>query len=534
MRILCIYPPFPRTYWGFEHALELTGHKTMLPPLGLLTVAALLPSDWEVRLCDLNVRPLEDRELDWADAVFLSGMLIQRQGLLELADRARSRGKTVIVGGPLATTSPDLVGAHADCVVLGEAEELVPTLCAALGGRAVLPPRLQAAHRPDVTLLPPPRYDLLDVTAYSSLGVQWSRGCPFNCEFCDIIEVFGHRPRTKSPEQLCRELDAIHATGFRGSLFVVDDNFVGNKAAALQVLAAIRQWMRRHRYPFQLYTEASVNLAASDELMAAMVEAGFESVFVGIETPSAAALRETHKSQNLSVDLDAAVEKLVRSGLEVMAGFIVGFDSDDATAVERQRTWVLSSPIPLAMVGMLTALPGTQLERRLMREGRLVERSGGETFGRPNFRPRMDEVTLLEGYRELLRDIYSPEAYFDRAARLLEMQRSRKTLGHLPLRQGLRCLVRSLIRQGVRGKHRGAYWRFLGRILWRAPRRFPRAIALAIMADHMVRYTGEDVLPRLDGAIEQARRERAVAARALPPELVPSAARRDTAPAVAA
>jgi radical SAM superfamily enzyme YgiQ (UPF0313 family) len=513
MKILCVSPAFPETYWGQERALRLIGKRALLPPLGLLTVAALLPGEWEARLVDMNVRPLEDADLAWADAVFLTGMLVQRPSMLEVAARARAAGKLVVAGGPHATATPDVVAPHVDCVVVGEAEELVAPLCAALlGGRAALPARFTASRRPDLKRLPPPRYDLLDIEAYHVIGVQWGRGCPFRCEFCDIVELFGRSPRTKDPAQLCRELDALLATGFRGSLFVVDDNFVGNRKETLALLGPLGVWMRANGFPFQIFTEASIDLAGCDDMIAGMVAAGFDCVFVGIETPSPAALRETRKTQNLAVDLNEAIDKLIRSGLDVMAGFIMGFDADDAAALDRQREWILRSPIPQAMMGILTALPGTQLERRLMREGRLVERSSGETFGRANFKTMLPEPTLLQTYRDALEQIYRPEAYFDRCMRALELRPQSASAFSLPWRYALRCVLSSIWLQGVTGNYRKAYWRFMGQVLRRTPRRIARAVALAIAGEHMIRYTAEAVLPRLDLAIEDARREEAEAA----------------------
>jgi radical SAM superfamily enzyme YgiQ (UPF0313 family) len=508
MKVLCVSPLFPETYWGQEHALRLIGKRALLPPLGLLTVAALLPPDWEVRLCDMNVAPLEDSDLAWADVVFLSGMLVQRPSMLEVAARARAVGKTIVAGGPHATATPDAVAPYVDCIVVGEAEDVIAPLCSALeADPTALPPRFVARDRPQLKTLPPPRYDLLDVAAYHAIGVQWGRGCPFNCEFCDIVELFGRRPRTKVPEQLCRELDALLATGFRGSLFVVDDNFVGNRKQTLALLGPLGAWMRKHDFPFQIFTEASVDLAGCDDLIAGMVAAGFDCVFLGIETPSPAALREAHKLQNLVMDLDQAVEKLIRSGLDVMAGFIMGFDADDAAALDRQRAWVLRSPIPQAMVGVLTALPGTQLARRLEREGRLTERSSGETFGRPNFRTKLPEAVLLESYSGALAQIYEPEQYFARCLRALELRPGTDARFSLPWTYALRCVAGSVWRQGVTGNYRGAYWRFLGRALLRAPRRIARAIALAIAGEHMIRYTQESVLPRLADAVAEVRRE---------------------------
>ncbi len=487
--------------------MRLTGRKALLPPLGLITVAAMLPRHWEVRLCDLNVRPLSAGEVEWADVIFLSGMLVQSESMFEVAARARAAGKRVVAGGPMASTSPDLLAPHVDCVVSGEAEELMAPLCEALEAGS-LPDRFIAPRRPELRSIPTPRYDLLEANAYHSMGLQWSRGCPFNCEFCDIIEVFGRKPRSKSPEQVCRELDAILATGFRGSVFIADDNLVGNKAETMKLMTVLRDWMREHEYPFQFYAEASINLADQPELLAAMVDAGLDTVFVGIETPSPEALRETHKSQNLAVDLHAAVEKLVRGGLDVSAGFIVGFDSDDADAIERSRKWIRASYIPQAMVGILGALPGTQLERRLAKEGRLIERSTGETFGRTNFRTRMDEVELLQSYGKLLADVYSPSAYFERVNRALELRPRGKAPMTLPWRYAVRCVLASLWHQGVTGSYRLAYWRFLARALVRTPRRLARALSLAISGEHLIRYTREDVMPRLRKAIAQVRAER--------------------------
>ena len=508
MKVLCISPLFPETYWGHEHALRLLDKRALLPPLGLLTVAALLPRDWEVRLCDMNVRSLDDADLDWADVVFLSGMIVQRASMIEAARRARAHGKIIVAGGPHATATPDAVAPYVDALVIGEAEDIIGPLCSALqAGRSVLPARFVAKNRPDLKCLPPPRYDLLDIGAYHAMGVQWGRGCPFRCEFCDIVELFGRQPRTKMPDQFCRELDALLATGFRGSLFVVDDNFVGNRKETMRLLHPLGEWMRRHRFPFQLFTEASIDLAGCDDLMAGMVAAGFDSVFVGIETPSPKALRETHKTQNLALDLNGAVDKLVRSGLDVSAGFIMGFDADDAEALDCQRAWVLRLPIPQAMIGILTALPGTQLARRLQSEGRLTEQSSGETFGRTNFKTRLPEDVLLETYAKALGQVYDPEEYFARCLRAIELRPRTNGAMRLPWRYAILCVLRSVWHQGIRGSYRRVYWRFLARVVERAPRRLARAVALAIAGEHMIRYTREAVLPRLAGAIAQVRQE---------------------------
>lgn len=496
MRTLLVYPSFPKTYWGMEYALPLTGRRALLPPLGLLTVAALLPDAWEVRLVDMSVEPLTDEDLAWADVVFVGAMQIQRDSYHAVIHRAHDHGKTVVVGGAYATTDPD-ASSEADCVVIGESESLIPTLCQDLE-RGALAGRYSAAERPDVTKSPIPRFDLLRPGAYSSLGVQFSRGCPFNCEFCDIIEVFGRVPRTKPAEQLIAEFEAIRATGYHGALFVVDDNFIGNKAAAKRMLPVVAEWMRKNDYPFDLFTEASIDLASHDKLIGLMLEAGFSSVFIGIETPSRETLIASQKRQNAHLDLATSVQKLTRAGLEVMAGFIVGFDEDDEDTFERQRAFIQESPIPLAMVGILTALPQTQLWRRLEKEGRLLADYSGDQFGRTNFETRMPESTLVAGYAQLLSQLYDPEAYFARCFQALRLLPDKKPSTYRNDRWfAIATIFRVIWYQGVRAAHRAAFWRHLRRVILHEPRQILRAIEQAIGGAHVIRYTAEDVLPRL-------------------------------------
>ena len=496
MNTLLVHPAFPKTYWGMEYARLLTRRSALLPPLGLLTVAALLPRDWPVRLLDMSVEPLRDEDLKWADVVLVGAMQIQQESFHEVIRRAHALGKTVVVGGAYPTTDPD-ASSDADSVVIGESEDLIEPLCRDLQAGA-LKPRYLASDRPDVTRSPVPRFDLLRVNAYQSIGVQFSRGCPFNCEFCDIIEVFGRVPRTKPAQQLMREFDAIHATGFRGMLFMVDDNFIGNKRAAKLMLPELAAWMRTRNYPFDMYTEATINLAADDRLVQLMLEAGFSSVFIGIETPSQESLAETQKIQNLRLDLTVAVEKLTSKGLEVMAGFIVGFDADDEGIFERQQAFIQSSPIPLAMVGILSALPGSQLWRRLEKEGRLLEDWSGENFGRTNFMTKLPERVLLDGYKKLLADLYNPDAYFARCLRVLKLwPAKRPSRFRFPFWYALGTLLRVIWRQGICAPYRGAFWRFIGRAIWRAPSLLPRSIAQAVNGEHVIRFTHDDVMPRL-------------------------------------
>jgi radical SAM superfamily enzyme YgiQ (UPF0313 family) len=498
VKALLVWPRFPRSYWGQEYTLAIIGKSAVIPPLGLLTVAALLPKSWDLRLVDLNVAELEERDLAWADLVMVSGMRIQRASFHEVIGRARAAGKRVVAGGPYVSTCPEEEVLDIDHVVIGEAEDVLPGLARAIETGAGAPRRLQASGRPDVSRTPVPRFDLLNIERYDTFSIQFSRGCPFNCEFCDIIEVFGRVPRTKSPEQLIAELEVIRGTGFRGPVFLVDDNFIGNKVAAKRMLRRLAVWSEDRDYPFDFFTEASVNLADDDALIKGLVAAGFSAVFLGIETPSREALLETQKRQNTHLDLGAAVEKLVRAGLEVMAGFIVGFDADDETIFERQLEFISRSPISMAMVGLLTALPSTQLWRRLAAEGRLLHEGEGDAAYHPNFVTRLPAATLVEGYGRLLAALYEPRAYFRRALRTLELQRDLPPPKYRrPLRYSAAAVARSVWRQGVRSGYRRAYWAFLARALCTSPRRVARAMSLAIHAEHFIRYTFEDVLPRL-------------------------------------
>ena len=471
-----------------------------MPPLGLITLAASLPKNWDLRLVDLNVRELLEADIAWADAVFTGGMLIQADTTNEVVRRARRAGRYVAVGGPAASTSPELFE-EADLIFQGEVEERVDELVEAVE-RRTRTTIAAASDFPAVTRSPVPRFDLLDLSAYASMAIQYSRGCPYRCEFCDIIEIYGRKPRVKTPEQLVAELEALHRLGYTGSLFMVDDNFIGNRPAVKKMLPVIRDWQQAHGRPFDLYTEASVNLAADRDLTRAMVDAGFGAVFLGIETPSAEALREVKKHQNVKLDLTAAVETLTRAGLEVMGGFIVGFDSDGPEAFDAQRRFILPSPIPFAMVGILIALPGTALWRRLEGEGRLREASDGDAFGRPNFVPRMDERELLHGYLELMRDVYSPERYYARCMRHLELvgDRPRRRQEPRELGAGLRALAH--VSASPRRKH---FWRLVARAAPAGNAAIRFAIAHAVQGEHLIRYTEEHVLPRVRAALTRVR-----------------------------
>jgi radical SAM superfamily enzyme YgiQ (UPF0313 family) len=512
MRALLVHPRTPNTYWGFQESLPFIGKQAPLPPLGLATLAAWLPEDWQLRLVDLNIRPLDDADLVWADVALVGGMLVQLESMQEVLSRARNLGVRTVVGGPAATTSPELFE-DADIVFQGEAEGRVEELVLALSsegqGPSVLPP--PAGTFPDLGSSRVPRFDLLEVSKYASMSVQYSRGCPFQCEFCDVIEIFGRVPRVKPPEKVLAELEALHDLGYSGSIFFVDDNFIGNLPGVRELLPRLRDWQEAHQRPFELYTEASVNLAAQTALVGQMVEAGFSAVFLGIETPSQEALESVNKRHNLRLDLSLAVDRLTAAGLEVMAGFIVGFDRDTPGIFRAQREFIQSSPIPLAMVGLLNALPGTALWRRLDREGRLRERSCGDQFGRPNFSPVMDEETLLRGYADLLRDLYSPASYYRRCAAYLAR------VGRRPRASGrgsadVAALLRAVLRIGLTSRRRRHFWALLRRAALGGLHQVREAVVLAVKGEHMIRYTEQQVLPLLRAATSAISAERSTAA----------------------
>jgi radical SAM superfamily enzyme YgiQ (UPF0313 family) len=503
MRALLVQAETPSTYWGFQHTLKITGKSAALPPpLGLLTLAALLPRSWELRLHDLHLGPLTDQTLAWADAVLVSGMLAQADSAREVLTRARAAGKRTVVGGPAATTSPESFP-EADHVFQGEAEGRLELLVRVLEGELRPAPRLLSSagdERPEMRLSPVPRFDLAELGRYSTLALQVSRGCPFGCEFCDIIEIFGRKPRLKSAEQVLAELDALHRLGGRGPLFFVDDNFIGNRKVVAKLLTHIAAWQRQHRHPFDLYTEASVDLATEPELVEAMVEAGFTAVFLGIETPSAEALVGAHKLQNLRMEPARAVELLTEAGLEVYAGFIVGFDSDGSDIFAKQLELISNSPISRAMVGLLSAMPGTALWRRLEREGRLRHCASGDQFERPNFVPAMDERQLVAGYRWLLASLFSSDAYYQRCEAFLKRARM---LPGAALSGGLAIFRRAVWHLGLHGPRRRHFWRLLWQAVRRGPAAIPKAVAMAIVGEHFIRYTEETVLPRLDLALAE-------------------------------
>ena len=375
LKALLVYPEFPNTYWSFKHALPFAGKRSAYPPLGLLTLSSMLPRTWEKRLVDMNVRRLKDSDLQWADIVFASAMIVQQDSLRGVIDRCKALGVRIAVGGPFVSTGMEHV-ADADFLFPGEAETTVPEFLRDL--EMGVPQHVyQSDEKPDLTRTPIPDFSLVEMSRYSSMAIQYSRGCPFNCEFCDIIEIYGRVPRTKTNEQMLVEMDALYRTGWRGPLFIVDDNFIGNKKNVRRLMPDLCEWMERHEQPFRLFTEASINLADDDELLGMMKRANFRRVFLGIETPVEESLKETQKGQNTQAQPDRSVRRIQSYGMEVMAGFIVGFDNDPADIFQRQINFIRESAIPMAMVGLLSALPDTQLWRRLEKEGRLSSEGAG-------------------------------------------------------------------------------------------------------------------------------------------------------------
>ncbi len=490
MKVLLVYPEFPDTYWSFKHALSFEGKRSAFPPLGLLTVSGMLPASWERRLVDMNVRSLKTADIMWADVVFASAMLVQKDSLKQVVALCNSLGKRVIVGGPYVTTTlEELSGA--DHVVLGEAEETLPQLVRDLE-RGEAKPVYNAPERPQLALTPIPDFKLADMKRYSAMSVQYSRGCPFNCEFCDIIEIYGRVPRTKSNEQMLAELDVLKASGWRGTVFIVDDNFIGNKKNVKLLLPYLAEWQERNGRPFTFITEASVNLADDNKLLDMMRQAGFNRAFLGIETPVEASLIEAQKGQNTRHDLLDSVKKIQSYGIEVMAGFIVGFDNDPEDIFERMTHFIRESAIPLAMVGLLTALPNTQLWRRLSGEGRLLgESAGNNTHSDLNFVPRMDSVRLVEGYKSILRSIYDTREYYDRALECLKRvsQPGPKSQRRNSIARDVSTLARIMLRLGVRDPDRMEFWRFLTQTLAHHRGAFADSMRLAAMGYHFRKLT---------------------------------------------
>jgi radical SAM superfamily enzyme YgiQ (UPF0313 family) len=511
MNALLIYPEFPDTYWSFKHALKFLGKRAAQPPLGLMTVAALLPGSWNKRLVDTNVERLTDADLAWADVAMVGGMHVQRDSLISIVARCHARGLRTVVGGPIASSvSPDDLNANS--VVIGEAESLIADLARDLEQGTAKAVYL-ATEKPEMESSPLPDLSLIKINRYSTMTVQYSRGCPFNCEFCDIIEIYGRKPRTKAVAQVLAELEQLRTAGWREAVFIVDDNFIGNKIRAKELLAALIDWRRQYKINFAFSTEASLNLADDPELMQLMKDAGFTSVFLGIETPDESGLIACNKLQNTRRSMLDSVALIQSYGMQVMGGFILGFDTDHDDIFDRMVDFIQKSGIPVAMVGLLQAMPGTQLFRRLWSEGRILDAGDGDNTGdKLNYLPHMDARKLVDGYRSVLTRIYACDAYYERVLLYLSRIGPQHSLSNSGQKwitlSNARAFVTSLVRQGVFGPQRWSYWKFLLVVATRYRHCIGVAMTLLVMGYHFQVITGKlfspddapDVLPAMDKA----------------------------------
>ncbi len=497
MNILLLYPKFPPSNWSFEALLQLIGRKALMPPLGLITVAALLPQEWNFRLVDCNIDELESEDWEWADLVLLSGMIAQKQHLLELVREAKTRNRAVAVGGPYPTSVPnEALEAGADFLVLDEGEITIPLFVEALnkGDRSGI---FRAGdEKADMSLSPIPRFDLLKLNDYSEMALQITRGCPFLCEFCDIIILWGRKPRSKSPRQVLAELKALYDLGWRRSVFFVDDNFIGNKRQAKMLLKAITEWQTEHQFPFTLNTEASVNLADDPELLELMTEANFRVIFVGIETPDVDSLKLTKKTQNTRKPLHEQIETLTKAGFRVIGGFIIGFDGEQPGADQRIIDFVQETGIPMVMVSMLQALPDTHLMNRLRKEGRVVEGNrlaGGLQSNLLNFIPTRPLQQIAEEQVNCNWQLYDAKNFFERSYKNCLMRGSGKRNQHrrqLQLRDlgELSAVFKIIWRNGFLRPTRGVFWGFLLRILQNNPAVLRKFLVNCAQYEHFFQY----------------------------------------------
>ncbi len=484
MKILLVYPETPSTFWSFHDALKFVSKKSAEPPLGLITVAAMLPKDWEKKLIDMNVSKLDDKHLLWADYVFLSGMNVHIKSFKEIVRRCNKLGVKIVAGGPLCTTQyKDFLGI--DHFVLNEAEITLPLFINDLMNGT--PKHIYTSDEfPEISFTPVPMWELLDKKKYASLSIQYSRGCPYDCEFCSITMLNGRRPRTKSKEQFLAELNVLYNQGWRGGISVVDDNFIGNKKKLkTEILPEIIKWSKERNHPFNFITEVSINLADDEELINLMVEAGFDSIFVGIETPNDESLVECGKSQNLKRNLITSINKLQQKGMIVSAGFIVGFDNDSQNIFEQQISFIQKSGIVSAMVGLLNAPTGTKLFKRLKSENRMLENFSGDNMdGSINFIPKMNYSDLISGYKKILDTIYSPKEYYARIKKFLnEYQLPSWKSAKISLPE-IKAFFRLVLILGIFQKGKRYFWRLFISSLIKYPAKFPIAMTFAVYGFH--------------------------------------------------
>ncbi|MCX5773777.1 MAG: DUF4070 domain-containing protein [Fusobacteria bacterium] len=480
MKLLLVSPRTPETFWNFKHALSYVNKRAAFPPLGLLTIAAMVPKEWEKRLIDLNVERLKKEDIEWADIIFLSAMLIQQPSVRQIIKRCKEAGKKIVVGGPAFTSSHELFD-DVDHFVLNEGEVTLPLFLEDLK-TGNLKKIYTSPEKPELYDTPIPLWEIIDINKYATMSIQNSRGCPFNCEFCDIIAMFGRVPRFKKPEQVIAELESLYQVGWRDAVFIVDDNFIGHKQKVKTLLREIIIWQKMRNYPFKLLTEASINLAEDDELMQLMSQANFNKVFLGIETPSEEGLKECDKVQNMKINLIDAVRKIHNNGIAVMGGFIVGFDSDTPEIFPTMETFIQETGIVTAMVGILQPLPLTRLWDRLVAEGRVIRDSTGENKGEVHFIPTMGIEPLQKGYKELLSFIYAPKNYYKRIEEF--MKHYKPTAKSTILPQEVKAFFKCLWRIGVKSEARYYFWKTFVKTLIFRPKTFPLYIEMAIHGEH--------------------------------------------------
>ncbi len=518
MKALLVYPLFPKTFWSYEKILELVDRKVLLPPLGLVTVAAILPQTWEFKLVDRNIRAVTEAEWEWADIVILSAMIVQKQDLFVQIQEAKRRGKPVACGGPFPTSVPDQVQeAGADYLILDEGEITLPLFVEAIQRGDETGIFRSNGEKPDVTTTPIPRFDLLDFDAYDSMSVQFSRGCPFQCEFCDIIVLYGRKPRTKTPAQLLAELEYLYQLGWRRGVFMVDDNFIGNKRNVKLLLKELKVWQAEHQYPFRFNTEASVDLAQDLELMQLMVECYFDAVFLGIETPDEDSLQLTKKFQNTRSSLAESVDIITRAGLRVIAGFIVGFDGEKSGAGSRIVRFAEQTGIPTTTFAMLQALPNTALWHRLDKEGRLRGKDGNiNQTTLMNFVPTRPLEEIAKEYVEAFGQLYEPQQYLDRVYRyFLKLGEPKcKPPFKLPSWVDLKAVAIVCWRQGVKRKTRWTFWHHLFSMMRRNPAVWEHYLIVCAHNEHFMEYR-QIVRDQIEGQLAEflAREEQLKASR---------------------
>ncbi|MFC1835122.1 B12-binding domain-containing radical SAM protein [Thermodesulfobacteriota bacterium] len=494
MRILLVNPKYPQTFWSFNRVLRMLNKKVLLPPLGLLTVAALLPQTWQYRLADLVARDISEEDWNQCDVVLVTGLVNQYSGILETVRRAKARGKTVVVGGPMAFHIPeDILAAGADVVVKGEAEPAVDELvkCLERGDSGVI---IEAPQLADMADSPPPRYDLMNLDDYVDMGLQFSRGCPFRCEFCDITLMHGRRVRTKSTKQILNELQVLYDLGWRKAVFFVDDNLIGNVSRAKALLRELIPWMEERRHPFDFYTQASVNLAADRELLDMMVRAGFYRVFLGIETPDKESLELTKKYQNVAADLNQVCERINRAGMQIIAGIIIGFDNERPDVDQRLIQFASRNQIPEMFITLLQAGPGTDLFKRLEQEGRLLSPVSVDDFGSQtgmiNFVTTRPIDGIVKEFVQAYDVLFEPGFYLDRLGEhFARMNRPPINKAPVPLSLSeLRAVLITIIRQGLMYPSRWKWWKALFKVLRRSPNTFPHFMASCVTAEHYFQF----------------------------------------------